>query len=107
MSTVSKVVVSPSKTPNLPLPRLTFSTAGARHSRGITVLVALCAALGTIFLIVFIGIIIHRIQRRRAGYTAIPNNHRDKSSNINRVPPETLFGSLAHRNGNGNPAPHV
>lgn len=78
--------------------------SGGRHSKGITVLVSLCAALGAIFLIVLIGIIIDRMQRRRAGYTPIPNYH-DKSNNINRVPPETLFGSLSNRNGNS--APHV
>ncbi|ERF74467.1 hypothetical protein EPUS_03905 [Endocarpon pusillum Z07020] len=78
-------------------------SGGGRHSNGITVLVALCAALGTIFLVVLLGVIIDRIQRRRSGYTRIPANHTDKSSNINRVPPETLFGSLSHRNS----PPHV
>jgi Cortical protein marker for cell polarity len=82
-----------------------ISSLGRRHSNGIAVLVSLLSALGTIFLVVLIGLIVERIQRRRAGYTAIPNNWADKSSNINRVPPETLFGSLSHKNGNS--APHV
>lgn len=84
---------------------LAESNLGRRHSKGITVLVSLCAALGAIFIIVLIGIIINRIQRRRAGYSRVPNNHTDKSSNIIRVPPETLFSSLSQRT--GNPAPHV
>jgi Cortical protein marker for cell polarity len=83
------------------------SEIGRRHSNGITVLVALCAALGTIFLVVLIGLIIHRIQRRRSGYSRVPNNYTDKTSNINRVPPETLFGSLTQRQENGNSPPHV
>jgi Cortical protein marker for cell polarity len=74
---------------------------------GITILVSLCAALGTIFLIVLIGMIVDRMQRRRSGYTKIPTNYTDKSSNISRVPPERLFGSLSQRPGNGNSAPHV
>ena len=65
------------------------------HSRGIAVLVALCAALGTIFLIILIGIILNRIQRRRAGYKSVPSvAYADKHSNIHRVPPESLFGNL-------------
>ena len=80
--------------------------SGRRHSVGITVLVALCAALGTLFLIILIGVIIDRTQRRRAGYAKVPQ-HTDKMSNINRVPPESLFGTLSQRNGNGNPAPHL
>ncbi|KIV81019.1 hypothetical protein PV11_08473 [Exophiala sideris] len=66
-----------------------------RHSKGIAVLVALCAALGTIFLIILIGIILNRIQRRRAGYKTVPSvPYADKHSNINRVPPEALFGHM-------------
>lgn len=70
-------------------------------------LVALCAALGTLFLIILIGIILNRLQRRRNGYNTIPNRtYTDKPSNINRVPPERLFGTLGQRNG-GNQAPTV
>ncbi|ETN39914.1 uncharacterized protein HMPREF1541_06141 [Cyphellophora europaea CBS 101466] len=73
---------------------------GNRHSTGIVVLVALCAALGTIFLIVLLGLLLNRIQRKRAGYNAIPNvPYADKNSNLNRVPPETLFGTLGQRTG--------
>lgn len=58
-------------------------------------LVALCAALGTIFLIVLLGLLLNRIQRRRAGYNQIPSMpYTDKNANLNRVPPERLFGSL-------------
>ncbi|KIW15747.1 hypothetical protein PV08_05797 [Exophiala spinifera] len=68
------------------------------HSKGIAVLVALCAALGTIFLIILIGIILNRIQRRRAGYKTVPSvPYADKNSNIHRVPPEALFGSMGNK----------
>ncbi|RMZ89187.1 hypothetical protein DV736_g3586, partial [Chaetothyriales sp. CBS 134916] len=73
------------------------------HSRGIVVLVSLFAALGTIFLVILIGIILNRIQRRRAGYSVISSvPYADKPSNIARVPPERLFGNL----GQGT-SPHV
>ncbi|EHY57868.1 Squalestatin S1 biosynthesis cluster protein L1 [Exophiala dermatitidis] len=68
------------------------------HSRGIAVLVALCAALGTIFLIILLGIILNRIQRRRAGYKTVPSvPYADKNSNIHRVPPEALLGHLGSK----------
>jgi hypothetical protein len=74
------------------------SSSDAHHSRGITVLVALCAALGTIFLIILLGLILNRVQRRRQGYNQVPQvPYQDKHSNINRVPPERLFGSLGNK----------
>jgi hypothetical protein len=82
--------------------------AGHHHSKGIVVLVALCAALGTLFLIILVGIILDRIQRRRNGYNTIPNaTYTDKQSNIARVPPEHLFGSLGQRKDNGVGPPTV
>jgi hypothetical protein len=81
---------------------------GHHHSKGITVLVALCAALGTLFLLLLVGIILDRIQRRRNGYNSSPNStYTDKQSNITRVPPEHLFGNLGQKNGNGVGAPTV
>lgn len=87
----------------------TNNHAGHHHSKGIVVLVALCAALGTLFLVILVGIILDRIQRRRNGYNTIPNGaYTDKqSNNITRVPPEHLFGSLGQRNGNGTGPPTV
>jgi hypothetical protein len=74
--------------------------SGNRHSIGIAVLVALCAALGTIFLIVLLGLLLNRVQRKRAGYNTIPSvPYADKNSNLNRVPPERLFGTLNQRTG--------
>ncbi|KAK5103773.1 hypothetical protein LTS08_003192 [Lithohypha guttulata] len=68
------------------------------HSRGIAILVAFCAALGTIFLVILAGMILNRIQRKRAGYSTLSNaSHQDKNMNINRVPPERLFASMSQR----------
>ncbi|KIY00380.1 uncharacterized protein Z520_04065 [Fonsecaea multimorphosa CBS 102226] len=70
------------------------------HSLGIVILVALCAALGTIFLIILIGIILNYIQRKRAGYKSVPSvPYTDKHSNIHRVPPEALLGNLGSKPG--------
>ncbi|OAG35257.1 hypothetical protein AYO21_10593 [Fonsecaea monophora] len=70
------------------------------HSLGIVILVALCAALGTIFLIILIGIILNYIQRKRAGYKSVPSvPYTDKHSNIHRVPPEALLGNLGTKTG--------
>src|SRR2546423_1453453 len=81
---------------------------GHHHSKGIAVLVALCAALGSLFLIILVGIILDRMQRRRNGYNTIPIiAYTDKHPNLYRVPPEHLFGTLAQRNGNGVGAPRV
>lgn len=69
-----------------------------RHSNGIAILVAFCAALGTLFLIVVAGMILNRIQRKRAGYSTVPSvPYQDKNVNINRVPPDRLFASMGQR----------
>ncbi|KAJ6164388.1 hypothetical protein N7470_003060 [Penicillium chermesinum] len=65
------------------------------HSNGIVVVVALCCALGCVFLIVVAGVILNKIQRRRQGYTAAPQTFgTDRPTDMQRVPPEYLFNSL-------------
>lgn len=63
----------------------------------------LCA-LGCLFLIIIIGIIIERIQRRNNGYIPAPT-YTDKHSNVGRIRPEELFQSLGKGGGNGGRAP--
>lgn len=76
----------------------THGSGSFRHSNGIAILVAFCAALGTIFLIILAGMILNRIQRKRAGYSTLPSvPYQDKNMNINRVPPERLFASMGQR----------
>lgn len=87
----------------LTFPIYTYKSTDRGHSKGIVILVALCAALGCIFLIIAIGIILDKIQRRRAGYTSIPSSYTDKQSNIGRVPPQHLFSQL----GRGDQAPTI
>jgi len=82
----------------LPLRLTNISTGPYKHSNGIAILVAFCAALGTIFLIILAGMILNRVQRKRAGYSTLPSvPYQDKNMNINRVPPERLFASMGQR----------
>jgi hypothetical protein len=85
---------TPRECSTVPLQNSTNFGTDHGHSLGIVVLVALCAALGTIFLLILLGIILNRIQRRRAGYRTVPGAPTDKNSNIRRVPPDALFGNL-------------
>ena len=83
------------------------AVSGSRfgHSRGIAILVAFCAALGTIFLIIVGGMILNRIQRARAGYSTLPSvPYQDKNVNLNRVPPKDLFASMGQRTPGDAPA---
>jgi hypothetical protein len=72
------------------------STLGDHHSNGIVVLVSFCCALGCVFLIVIAGVIFNKIQRRRQGY--VPGPQTDRSTNMQRLPPEYLFNTLKNRN---------
>ncbi|EEP77007.1 predicted protein [Uncinocarpus reesii 1704] len=72
--------------------------SGSRQprSRGIVVLVSFCIALGCIFLIVLIGIILGRIRRRNQGYVRAPQGM-DRKPDLRRLPPEYLLDSLRQR----------
>ena len=72
-------------------------------AKGFVVLIALALALGTIFLVVVIGLFIERYRRRQEGYTTAPTRYFDKTSNMGRIPPEELFGRL----GDGKPPPQI
>ncbi|MCJ1298585.1 hypothetical protein MMC08_001375 [Hypocenomyce scalaris] len=61
---------------------------------GLIVLIALACALGATFLLVVAGIFIERYRRKAEGYTPMPNSYSEKNSNMGRIPPEHLFGSL-------------
>ncbi|KAF2836227.1 putative cellular morphogenesis protein [Patellaria atrata CBS 101060] len=58
---------------------------------GFIVLIALAIALALTFLIVVAGIIAERIRRKREGYMPAPTHAYDKTSNMGRIPPETLL----------------
>ncbi|EEH11111.1 conserved hypothetical protein [Histoplasma capsulatum G186AR] len=74
----------------------TFRGGRRPHSRGIVILVSFCIALGCVFLIVLIGIILNRIQRHRQGYVTAPRGT-DRRPDLQRVPPEHLLDSLRQR----------
>lgn len=68
--------------------------AGSRLAVGFVVLIGLAIALALIFLVVVAGILAERFRRKREGYTQVPQQMFDKNSNISRIPPEHLFGSV-------------
>ncbi|KAK2765510.1 hypothetical protein FQN54_008364 [Arachnomyces sp. PD_36] len=76
----------------------TLSGDDGSHSRGIVILISFCLALACVFLIVLIGVILNRIQRRRQGYVRAPQTYgTDRQTSLRRVPPEHLFESLRQR----------
>ncbi|KAL2867133.1 putative cellular morphogenesis protein (Rax2) [Aspergillus lucknowensis] len=76
-----------------------YARQSGHHSNGIVVLVALCCALGCVFLIVIAGVIFNKIQRRRQGYMAAPQAvGTDRPTSMRRLPPEYLFNSLKQPN---------
>jgi len=69
---------------------------------GLVILISLIIALFLTALVVAIGFFAERYRRRREGYSPAPSmNMYDKHSNVNRVPPEELFGTLRQRHGPG------
>lgn len=61
---------------------------------GLVVLIALACALGATFLLVVAGIFIELYRRKAEGYHSMPNSYPEKHTNMGRIPPEHLFGSL-------------
>lgn len=73
-------------------------TESPRLSAGLVVLVSFCIALGCVFLIVVLGIILNRVQRYRQGYVQAPTAFQtDRPTSMRRVPPEYLFDTLRQR----------
>lgn len=63
-------------------------------------MIGLAIALALIFLLVVAGILIERHRRKKEGYVPMSQNMgSDKSGNLNRIPPETLFGGLGDKEG--------
>ena len=58
------------------------------------VLIALAIALALIFILVVMGIFAERMRRKREGYVPAPTSMYDKNSNMERIPPQHLFGNL-------------
>ena len=62
---------------------------------GFVVLIALAIALGLIFLLILLGLALERRRRRAEGYRPAPQNYFEKTANMGRIPPESLFGNLS------------
>jgi len=73
-----------------------FFTSGRNYlALGFVVLIGLAISLGIIFLLVLLGLFVERYRRKRDGYVRAPQViPQDKFTNMSRVPPEHLFGSM-------------
>lgn len=71
-----------------------FNTSVSHLALGYVVLIALAIALAIIFLLMALGLLIERRRRRAEGYRPAPQNYFEKTANMNRIPPERLFGNL-------------
>ncbi|KAF2186976.1 hypothetical protein K469DRAFT_570728 [Zopfia rhizophila CBS 207.26] len=79
-----------------------FFKQGAKHlALGFIVLIALAIALALTFLLVVAGILVEWYRKKSKGYERAPTTYPDRSINMDRVPPEHLFGTMA---GNRPPA---
>ncbi|KAL9604782.1 MAG: hypothetical protein Q9219_000230 [cf. Caloplaca sp. 3 TL-2023] len=77
--------------------QVNFKSSGGKISKGLRVLIGLACALGTIFLVVVAGILLERYRRSRTGYRPAPTSYPNKAANVDRIPPEHLFGRLGQR----------
>ncbi|THZ29630.1 hypothetical protein D6C91_01476 [Aureobasidium pullulans] len=75
-----------------------FLSSKSHHlALGLVVLIGLAIACALTFLLVVIGIMVERYRRRREGYVPMPQLRADQQANLNRIPPESLFGTLEKR----------
>ncbi|OBT53610.1 hypothetical protein VE04_06621 [Pseudogymnoascus sp. 24MN13] len=81
-----------------------FEDGKSHLALGLIVLIGLAIALALIFLLVVAGIIAERLRRKREGYVPAPTNMFDKTSQMNRLPPEQIFGTLGKNRGSVAPA---
>ncbi|KAI9745190.1 MAG: hypothetical protein M1818_001468 [Claussenomyces sp. TS43310] len=73
-----------------------FPSSTKHLALGLIVLIGLAISLALVFVLVVAGVIVERIRRRREGYVPAPTNMFDKSSQMARLPPDQLFGSVGH-----------
>ncbi|KAI9720471.1 MAG: hypothetical protein M1812_002977 [Candelaria pacifica] len=74
-----------------------FNSGRKNLAVGFVVLISLAIALTLIFILVVIGIVAERWRRKREGYMPAPTQMYDKASNMERVPPEHLFGAMSQQ----------
>ena len=80
-------------------PRILISFLAGTLKLGYVILIALACAAACIFLIVLAGLIMERRRRRKEGYRPAPQNYYEKTTNMSRIPPEHLFGTLGQNTG--------
>ncbi|KAI7655627.1 hypothetical protein KC319_g9951, partial [Hortaea werneckii] len=71
-----------------------MSGSGGHLALGFVVLIGLAIALGCVFAIVVVGILLERLRRKREGYVPMPM---DRNANLQRIPPESLLGGLGEK----------
>jgi Cortical protein marker for cell polarity len=71
-----------------------FSSLNGGMPIGDVVAIALAVALGVMFLLVALGLLLERRRRKAEGYRPAPQNYFEKTANMGRIPPERLFSSL-------------
>ncbi|KFZ10761.1 hypothetical protein V502_07950 [Pseudogymnoascus sp. VKM F-4520 (FW-2644)] len=81
-----------------------FEDGKSHLALGLIVLIGLAIALALIFLLVVAGIVAERLRRKREGYVPAPTNMFDKTSQMSRLPPEQIFGTLGKNRGSVAPA---
>lgn len=81
----------------------TNNNIGGHLALGFIVLIGLGIALALIFLIVVAGVLAERVRRRREGYMPAPTNMYDKATQMSKVPPEQLFGTVGNGRHGGAP----
>ena len=82
-------------------PQSFFKSKKKHLAIGFVVLIALACALALTFLLVVAGILVEWYRKKRQGYERAPMTYPTRTANLNRVPPEHLFGTLS---GNRPPA---
>jgi hypothetical protein len=81
--------------PYTPCPTIPALTNPEKHlAVGFVVLIGLAISLMLIFLLVCLGVAVEMLRKKRQGYVPANTQMFDKPSNLNRVPPEHLLGTL-------------
>lgn len=83
-------------------PQSFFKSRRKHLAVGFVVLISLACALALTFLLVVAGILVEWYRKKRQGYERAPMTYSSRTANLNRVPPEHLFGTLS-----GNRAPAI
>jgi hypothetical protein len=100
-TSTSKFLLSSQLTLRYPI---LIMTIGGGLAIGFVVLIALAISLGLMLLIVVLGLVLDRYQKKREGYVPAPTSMYDRGSGMRRIPPHELLDSLSKGRAG---APHI